>query len=78
MEEETRTRDSALDKAQILIRKLNEECEATAKRLSKTDKLNESLKKQVRQNERNLAQSFKKMEKLDVMSTTEQRLRQEV
>jgi hypothetical protein len=48
-DENTRVREQALQKAQTLIKKLNDECERTVKDLVTLEQSNEALKRQNRQ-----------------------------
>lgn len=77
LEEEVRDKGFALERAQVLVKRLNDECERLVKDLSKTSSEIDTLKKENRGFERTALDSKKRMQDYDVMKRTEERLRDE-
>ncbi|CAG9324968.1 unnamed protein product [Blepharisma stoltei] len=77
LEDDAKEKDTALEKAQILVKKLNDECEKLVKELSKASSEIENLKKDNRSLERSSTDVKKKMQDIDIMRRTEERLREE-
>jgi DNA repair exonuclease SbcCD ATPase subunit len=76
-EDELQEKEQALEKAQNLIKKLNDECERMVKDLKKYETFNENLKKENRNLEKMYNDVRKKMTEVDGLKRTEERLREE-
>jgi predicted nucleic acid-binding Zn-ribbon protein len=76
-EEHARTRENALQKAQSLIKKLNDECERTVKDLVTLEQNNELLKRNVRTIEKEMLTNAKEVNEVESYRKLEERLRVE-
>ncbi|CAG9315030.1 unnamed protein product [Blepharisma stoltei] len=78
LEEELSARLYALDKAETIIKKLNDECERLAKELGKVEQETTNLKKESRYGEKDYIDCRKKINDFEISKKTEERLREEV
>lgn len=76
-EEQSKTREIALQKAQNLIKKLNDECERTVKDLVTLEQNNELLKRQNRELEKDINSQAKNINQIDSTKKIEERIRAE-
>lgn len=78
LEEELSTRNFALEKAETIIKKLNDECEKLAKELLKLEQESNNLKRDSRYSDKDYVDARKKMNDLEISKKTEERLREEI
>lgn len=68
----------SLEKARILVKKLNEESEGLAKQLRDTETKEKQIRRESHSMERSYADLQKKVQEVDILRKTEERLRQEL
>lgn len=68
----------SLEKARSLVKKLNEESEGLAKQLRDTETKEKQIRRESHSMERSFADLQKKVQEVDIMRKTEERLRQEL